>query len=108
MAEDFPAGADVKIPTADDEIVFVPEVERIVGAHHTTIRRWWQTGQFPAPLRIGPIRIGWQRGVIRKWISARPTVLEQARPREAKRAACAARERRRQQLLQELHELEAS
>ena len=54
MAEDFPADADVKIPAADDEIIFVPEVERIVGAHPTTIRRWWQTGQFPAPLRYRP------------------------------------------------------
>jgi predicted DNA-binding transcriptional regulator AlpA len=107
---DSPADADAKIPAADDEIVFVPEVERIVGAHHTSIRRWWRTGQFPAPLRIGPNRIGWQRGVIREWVRTRPTVVEQARPREAERAARvareAARERRRQQLLQELEELE--
>lgn len=35
------------------------------------LRRMWQTGAFPKPIRLSPNRIGWRMSAIEKWIADR-------------------------------------
>lgn len=59
-----------------DEIILMREVVRRTKRHRSTIYRWMDSGEFPAPLRTKTGRaIGWSRLVIESWIQS-PTGTE--------------------------------
>lgn len=44
---------------------------RTVGFHRTAIWRMVKIGRFPAPIKIGAIRIAWLEEDLRKWMDER-------------------------------------
>ena len=39
-----------------------------------TLWKWVAKGAFPAPVQVGPHRIGWRASDLKKWQESRPTV----------------------------------
>ena len=48
------------------------QVEARCGIGRTTIYRLMRTGEFPAPLRIGPRAVRWPEAEIVAWLASRP------------------------------------
>lgn len=44
---------------------------------HTHVRRLWEAGKFPAPIKLGPARLAWPESTIDAWIAkkVRPRIL---------------------------------
>lgn len=54
-----------------DPILTVNEVTSTIVYSRSQIYRMVKKGAFPAPLRLGPARVGWRRSAVADWISAR-------------------------------------
>jgi hypothetical protein len=67
------------MPPADDEILRMTEVEKMVKLHRNTIRRHVASGNFPAPVQLTPHLIGWRRSSIATWISELPPATHERR-----------------------------
>lgn len=52
----------------NQEILFIKDVERIIGRNRLTLRRWWQKGLFPKPKLINN-RLAWHTDSIEQWIN---------------------------------------
>lgn len=50
------------------QILFMRDVEQIVGRDRLTLRRWWLTGKFPRPIKLNDSVLSWHYEVIEKWI----------------------------------------
>jgi len=53
---------------ADDTMLRVPDVVRLTGISHTTIKRMQADGRFPKAMRLGERAKGWPAREIRAWI----------------------------------------
>lgn len=53
---------------ADDTMLRVPDVLRLTGISHTTIKRMVGDGRFPKPMRLGVRAKGWPAREIKAWI----------------------------------------
>lgn len=40
----------------------------MTGVSRSTLARWRKSGHFPAPLRLGPGRVGWPETEVLEWI----------------------------------------
>ena len=47
------------------------DVLAAVGVSRSTLCRWRETGEFPAPLRLGANSVGWPATVVDDWIARR-------------------------------------
>lgn len=47
------------------------ELQKLVPAKKSTIYRWVQTGDFPAPCRLGARTSAWHREEVHRWCEAR-------------------------------------
>jgi len=43
-----------------------------VSISRTTLDRWVEQGNFPAPLKLGDYAVGWRWSDIQRWIAERP------------------------------------
>ncbi len=48
------------------------EVEKLIGVHHSTIRRWEKKGKFPRRKQLGGRAVGWRVSEVWEWIKSRP------------------------------------
>jgi len=65
---------------ADDTMLRVPDVVRLTGVSHTTIKRMQADGRFPKTMRLGERAKGWPAREIKAWLE---TLDEQRRrPRQ--------------------------
>ena len=46
----------------------MPEVARALGLSTRTVRRLWQTGKLPAPIRLGG-SLRWDMAALREWLA---------------------------------------
>ena len=46
---------------------------RATGVSRSTIWRWVKSGEFPAPIQLGPRAVAWPASEIEGWMAARPT-----------------------------------
>ncbi|VEG91211.1 helix-turn-helix transcriptional regulator [Legionella spiritensis] len=51
------------------QILFIKDVERLIGRNRNTLRRWWLTGKFPRPVKIHDSLLTWHYGVVENWIN---------------------------------------
>lgn len=49
----------------------LPEVKQKVGIGRTTIYQRIKSGEFPAPISLGPRAVGWTSDSIENWIESR-------------------------------------
>lgn len=52
-------------------IITPAELAQKLDVHPRTLRRWWERGELPEPLRIGPRRLAWPAPIIHDWLVAR-------------------------------------
>ncbi len=50
------------------QLLFINDLERIIGKSRLTLRRWWERGHFPKPVKINGKTLAWNASVIEKWI----------------------------------------
>ena len=48
------------------------EVEAITGMSRSSIYRLMQNGEFPRPVRVGPVAVRWRESDIKAWLDSRP------------------------------------
>ncbi len=51
------------------QILFINDVEVIIGKDRLTLRRWWTDGKFPLPVKLHGRTLVWHKEVIDEWIS---------------------------------------
>jgi predicted DNA-binding transcriptional regulator AlpA len=61
---------------ADDSIIREPELKRLLGCSHMTIRRMEGAGNFPKRFKLNPVTgrfggVGWSRREVLTWLEAR-------------------------------------
>ena len=57
-----------------DKIVRSAEVLSRTGLSRTTIWRKIRSGDFPAPIQLGPNSVGWPEHEVDAWVASRPRV----------------------------------
>lgn len=63
-----------------DPVLTIKEVTATVLYSRSHIYRMVKAGAFPAPIRLGPARIGWRRSSVAGWLTQREGALGPAPP----------------------------
>lgn len=50
------------------KVLFLPDLEKIIGRNRLTLRRWWLAGKFPKPIRLNGNTLAWSSDVIDEWL----------------------------------------
>lgn len=50
------------------KVLFVPDLEKMIGRNRVTLRRWWLTGKFPRPVKLNGTTLAWHSDAIEEWI----------------------------------------
>lgn len=50
------------------KILFIPDLEKMIGRNRVTLRRWWLTGKFPRPVKLNGTTLAWHSNEIAEWI----------------------------------------
>jgi prophage regulatory protein len=59
-------------PRPLDRLLSIKELRPLIGSPSiSTIYRWVASGQFPAPLKIGPNRVAWKVSAIEAWTKSK-------------------------------------
>lgn len=51
------------------EVLYIKDVEQITGRNRLTIRRWWEKGKFPKPIKLHSSVLAWHTQTIQTWLS---------------------------------------
>lgn len=51
------------------QILFINDLEVIIGRDRLTLRRWWMDGKFPQPVKLHGRTLAWHKDVIEEWIN---------------------------------------
>lgn len=51
------------------QLLYIKDVEQIIGRNRLTIRRWWEKGQFPKPTKLHSNVLAWKVTAIQSWIN---------------------------------------
>jgi len=57
------------IKTLTQQVLFINDVERIIGRNRLTLRRWWLEGKFPNPTKLNGTTLAWRTESITDWIN---------------------------------------
>lgn len=55
--------------TVEQQILFIDDLEKIIGRNRLTLRRWWLEGKFPAPIKLNGTNLAWHVETIHQWIN---------------------------------------
>ena len=59
------------------------EVEANTGIGHSSIYRGMKNGEFPRPVRVGPVAVRWRESDIKAWLDSRPDAMGDSGPPDA-------------------------
>ena len=51
------------------KLLFIQDVEQIIGRNRLTLRRWWSAGKFPTPVKLNGTALAWRAQTIDEWIN---------------------------------------
>lgn len=51
------------------EVLYIKDVEHITGRNRLTLRRWWEKGEFPKPIKLHSSVLAWHANTIQAWIN---------------------------------------
>lgn len=54
-----------KIP---QQILFITDLEKLLGRNRLTLRRWWTSGKFPKPIKLNGTTLAWHVETVDNWI----------------------------------------
>lgn len=49
------------------QLLYMKDIEQLTGKHPITVRRWWEKGKFPKPIKHSVLV--WRADVIAQWIN---------------------------------------
>jgi predicted DNA-binding transcriptional regulator AlpA len=49
-------------------VLFIKDVEQIIGRNRLTLRRWWEAEKFPKPTKLNGTVLAWHTNDIYQWI----------------------------------------
>jgi prophage regulatory protein len=52
----------------EQQVLFIDDVEKIIGRNRLTLRRWWMDGKFPLPVKLNCTTLAWHREAVVEWI----------------------------------------
>lgn len=52
----------------NQKILFIKDVEKMIGRTRFTLRRWWSDGKFPQPIKLNGTALAWHSVTIENWI----------------------------------------
>ncbi len=58
---------DEKQP-ASQKVLFMSDVENMIGRSRVTLRRWWMSDKFPRPAKLNESTLAWSAKDIESWI----------------------------------------
>ena len=50
------------------QVLFIADLEKIIGRDRLTLRRWWVKGKFPKPVKLNGTTLAWSTKIIDEWI----------------------------------------
>lgn len=50
------------------QVLFINDLEKLIGRNRLTLRRWWMEGKFPTPVKLNGTTLAWHSEVIKEWI----------------------------------------
>ncbi|WP_106225099.1 helix-turn-helix transcriptional regulator [Legionella pneumophila] len=57
--------SDNKMPK---QILFITDLEELLGRNRLTLRRWWTSGKFPQPVKLNGTTLAWHSETVNHWI----------------------------------------
>ncbi len=51
------------------QVLFIDDLEQMIGRSRVTLRRWWLVGKFPRPVKLNHSTLAWHRDAIEQWIN---------------------------------------
>lgn len=50
------------------QILFINDLEKLLGRNRLTLRRWWTSGKFPSPIKLHGTTLVWHAETVNDWI----------------------------------------
>ncbi|HAT6977361.1 TPA: AlpA family phage regulatory protein [Legionella pneumophila] len=50
------------------QILFITDLEELLGRNRLTLRRWWTSGKFPQPVKLNGTTLAWHSETVNHWI----------------------------------------
>lgn len=57
--------SEIELPK---QILFITDLEELIGRNRLTLRRWWSNGKFPKPVKLNGTTLAWHKETINQWI----------------------------------------
>lgn len=57
------------IQPLSQQVLFITDLEIIIGRNRLTLRRWWLEGKFPPPVKLNGTTLAWHAEAINDWIN---------------------------------------
>lgn len=58
----------IKLNHLSQRVLFITDLEKIIGRNRLTLRRWWTAGKFPVPIKLNGNTLVWHMETINYWI----------------------------------------
>ena len=50
------------------QVLFITDLEKLLGRNRLTLRRWWTSGKFPSPIKLHGTTLVWHTQTVNEWI----------------------------------------
>ena len=60
---------EVRVGEISQQILFISDLEKMIGRDRMTLRRWWMDGKFPKPVKLNDRTLAWHVHSINEWVS---------------------------------------
>ena len=51
------------------QVLFINDLESLIGRNRLTLRRWWMEGKFPTPIKLNGTTLAWHYEAVNEWIN---------------------------------------
>lgn len=59
----------INVQRLSQQVLFITDLEKIIGRNRLTLRRWWSEGKFPEPVKLNGTTLVWHVESINEWIN---------------------------------------
>jgi prophage regulatory protein len=60
---------NLKINEVTQQVLFITDLEKMIGRNRLTLRRWWTEGKFPRPVKLNETTLAWRTSTINEWLN---------------------------------------
>lgn len=51
------------------QVLFINDLEKMIGRNRATLRRWWMEDRFPRPVKLNESTLAWHIEAVEQWIN---------------------------------------